>query len=395
MLKHPLQSGELEPTLSDLPFNVSLSDNPFPGLRPFSIDECHLFFGREGQVDEILVKLSKNQFVTVMGYSGSGKSSLMYCGLVPVLYGGFMTNTGPFWDVIVSRPGTSPINNLANSIVDFLVKENKIEESDKEIQRAVVSSVLRSGPNGLVEVSRYLQTYKAENVFFLIDQFEELFRFRQNDIDENAHNESLLYVNLMMTAVQQKEVPVYMALTMRSDFIGNCSVFPGLTQLINNSNYLVPQMTREQKRMAIEGPIAVGGGKISQRLIKRLLTDMGNDQDMLPILQHALMRTWDYWVENHEPNEVMDLRHYNAIGKITQALSQHANEAYDELTSREKEIAETLFKNITEKNQENKGLRRPGRLGSITHLAEANEQDVIKVVDHFRKVGRSFLMPAA
>ena len=395
MLKHTLQSGELEPTLSDIPFNVNLSDNPFPGLRPFSIDECHLFFGREGQVDEILVKLSKNQFVTVMGYSGSGKSSLMYCGLVPVLYGGFMTNTGPFWNVIVSRPGTSPINNLANSIVDFLVKENKVEESDKEIQHAIVSSVLRSGPNGLVEVSKYLQTYKAENIFFLIDQFEELFRFRGDEQDENAHNEALLYVNLMMTAVEQKEVPVYMALTMRSDFIGNCSVFPGLTQLINNSNYLVPQMTREQKRMAIEGPIAVGGGKISQRLIKRLLTDMGNDQDMLPILQHALMRTWDYWIENHEPNEVMDLRHYNAVGKITQALSQHANEAYDELTSREKEIAETLFKNITEKNQENKGLRRPGRLGSITHLAEANEQDVIKVVDHFRKVGRSFLMPAA
>src|SRR5262245_55960625 len=86
--------------------------NPFPGLRPFSVDECHLFFGREGQVDEILIKLSQNRFVTVLGYSGSGKSSLMSCGLVPVLYGGFMTQSGPHWNVIITRPGSSPIDNL-------------------------------------------------------------------------------------------------------------------------------------------------------------------------------------------------------------------------------------------------------------------------------------------
>jgi WD40 repeat protein len=395
MLKPSLRSGELEHSIPDVHFNVDRAVNPFPGLRPFSLDECHLFFGREGQVDEILVKLSHNRFVTVMGYSGSGKSSLMYCGLVPVLYGGFMTETGPFWNVIVSRPGTAPIANLADSIIDFLILQGKIKSSDREIHFAIISSVLRSGANGLIEITRYLQTQQTENVFFLIDQFEELFRYRDNVADESAHDEAQQYVNLMLTAVQQTKVPVYMALTMRSDFIGNCSVFPGLTHLINNSNYLVPQMGREQKRIAIEGPIAVAGGKISSRLIKRLLTDMGNDQDMLPILQHALMRTWDYWTENHEPGEVMDLRHYNAVGKITQALSQHANEAYDELTSREKEIAEILFKNITEKNQENKGLRRPGKLGLITALAEANEEDVIKVVDHFRKAGRSFLMPAA
>ncbi|MDQ2658707.1 MAG: hypothetical protein M3Y60_14890, partial [Bacteroidota bacterium] len=120
-----------------------------------------------------------------------------------------------------------------------------------------------------------------------------------------------------------------------------------------------------------------------------------NDQDQLPILQHALMRTWDFWGDNREPGEPLDLRHYHAVGKIYEALSQHANEAYDELTTRGKEIAQILFKTITEKSQENKGMRRPGRLGLIAQLAEADEDDVIYVVDHFRKVGRSFLMPGA
>lgn len=396
MLKEPLQAGEFESPVADTLVELNLREgNPFPGLRPFSIEESHLFFGREGQVDDILVKLSENRFVTVMGYSGSGKSSLMYCGLVPVLYGGFVTQTGPYWSVIISRPGTTPINNLAESIVEQLINEGRIEFSDKDIHQAIISSVLRSGPEGLVEVSRYLQSQTGENIFFLIDQFEELLRYKDNQTIEDAPNEAQLYVNMVLTAVQQTKVPVYVALTMRSDFIGNCSVFPGLTNWINHSNYLVPQMTRDQKKMVIEGPIAVAGGKIAPRLVKRLLSDVGNNQDQLPILQHALMRTWDYWLANREPGEPMDMRHYQGVGRISEALSLHANEAFDELTTRGKEIAEVLFKNITEKSPDNKGMRRPGRLGLIAQLAEAEEEDVIAVVEHFRRPGRSLLMPAA
>lgn len=396
MLKQPVDTGELEVPHAEPPVALELwGGNPFPGLRPFTIEECHLFFGREGQADEILLKLSQFRFVTVMGYSGSGKSSLMYCGLVPVLYGGFVTQTGPNWNAVISRPGNSPIRKLTESIVDNLVTHGRIEDTDRPIQEAVIESVLRSGPMGLVEVSRYLQNSMGENVFFLIDQFEELLRYREKSDFIGAHDEAQLYVNLILNAVSQTVIPVYVALTMRSDFIGNCSVFPRLTEYINRSNYLVPQMTREQKKMVIEGPIAVAGGRISQRLVKRLLSDVGNDQDQLPILQHVLMRTWDYWVANREGNESIDLRHYHAVGRIHEALSLHANEAYDELTTREKEIAEVLFKTITEKSQDNKGMRRPGRLGLIAQLAEAEEEDVIFVVDHFRRAGRSFLMPGA
>jgi hypothetical protein len=220
------------------------------------------------------------------------------------------------------------------------------------------------------------------------------FRFHEGVPEDEAFNDSQEYVNLILTAIQQQDTPVYTAVTMRSDFIARCSVFPGLTQKINQSNYLVPQMTREQKKMAIEGPVAVGGGRISQRLVKKLLNDMGKNQDQLPILQHALMRTWDYWVANREEGEPMDLRHYNAVGKVSQALSQHANESFEELSPRDKEIAEVLFKSITEKSVDNKGMRRPSKLSLVAELADADAEEVMSVVEHFRKPGRSFLMPA-
>ncbi len=384
------ETAQLADTLVEIHPNL---DNPFPGLRPFTVEECHLFFGREGQVDDMLVKMAQHRFVAVMGHSGSGKSSLMYCGMLPVLFGGFITESGPHWHVISTRPGASPIDSLCNSIIEFLIENNRIDESEKAIHKAIINSVLRSGPDGLIEISRYLQQEKNDNVFFLVDQFEEIFRHFDSG-KEGAIDDAQLYVNLILNAVNQTKIPAYVSITMRSDFMGNCSSFSGLTELINSSNYLVPQMTREQKKMVIEGPVAVSGGKISKRLVKKLLSDIGNNQDQLPILQHALMRTWEFWLNNREVGEPMDIRHYNAIGKISQALSQHANETYDELSSRDKGIAEVLFKSITEKNQENKGMRRPCRLALVAELAEASEEDVMNVVEHFRMTGRSFLMPS-
>ena len=363
--------------------------NPFPGLRPFTINESHLFFGREAHVEEVLSKLALNRFVTVMGYSGSGKSSLISCGVVPVVYGGFMTGVSPDWDVISTRPGSDPLANLARSIQ--VSKESSYSNREQQqIDRRVMSSLLRSNPASLYDVLSDRDNEAGRNTLIFIDQFEELFRFADHGEDEA--NDARLYTNLIIDACRS-EKPIYIAITMRSDYVGECSKYPGLTQLINESNYLVPQMSRDQKRMAIEGPVAVGGGRISARLLKRLLNDLGDNQDQLPIMQHALMRTWDYWLKNRQDNEPIDISHYNAIGQIEQALSQHANETFDELTSREKEIAEVLFKSLSEKTSNSFGMRRPVRLGLVAELAEATDDEVIAVVEKFRAPGRSFLMP--
>jgi WD40 repeat protein/energy-coupling factor transporter ATP-binding protein EcfA2 len=384
-----MREQELEQEEFDSHGNALLR-NPFPGLRPFGIEEGHLFFGREGQVDEVLVKLAKNRFVTLMGYSGSGKSSLIYCGVIPVVYGGFMTNAGSDWNIVTTRPGTSPINNLAKSIL-FSEGIINLNSEESTIRQRVLSSVLRSNSQGLVGALAKLYQQNGQNTLIFIDQFEELFRHGDSGIE--GAEEARLFVNLLLDACQTNEAPIYIAITMRSDYVGECAKFPGLTQMINESNYLVPQMTREQKRIAIEGPVSVGGGSISKRLLKRLLNEIGDNQDQLPIMQHALMRTWDYWLKNREEGEPIDIGHYNAVGKISEALSQHANETFDELIPREKEIAEVLFKLLAEKNTNNFGMRRSVKLGTVAELADATEDEVILVVEKFREPGRSFLMP--
>ena len=90
--------------------------NPFPGLRPFETDEYHLFFGREGQSDELIKRLSVTRFLAVVGTSGSGKSSLIRAGLLPALHGGLMPGAGSSWRVALIRPGHDPIGNLAHEL---------------------------------------------------------------------------------------------------------------------------------------------------------------------------------------------------------------------------------------------------------------------------------------
>src|SRR6202158_413398 len=91
-------------------------DNPFPGLRPFSEDEEHLFFGRESQVDTMVDKLAATGFLAVVGTSGSGKSSLVNCGLRPALHRGLMAKAGSLWRVAQLRPGGDPLDSLAYAL---------------------------------------------------------------------------------------------------------------------------------------------------------------------------------------------------------------------------------------------------------------------------------------
>jgi len=369
--------------------------NPFPGLRPFGIEESYLYFGREGQSDEVLAILEKNRFVNILGSSGTGKSSLMFSGVIPTLHGGFISKAGNEWEIISAKPGLNPIRNLAEGFKKHIEGKSQDENSDfthKLINEFLFEAVLHKSTKGLSDLYKLNKHLKGKNLLLYLDQFEEIFRFRR--LGETRHiNESLAYVNLILEAIKQTEVPIYVALSMRSDFLGDCEQFSELTNKINDSHYLIPQMTREQKKLVITGPVAVGNSKISNRLVQRLLNDMGDRYDQLPVLQHALMRTWDYWKETGKEQEQLDFIHYEAIGGVNEALSRHADEAFYELNEDEKEICEKLFKTITEKRSDNDGIRRPTPLKEIAQIVDEEEHVLIKIIDKFRIEGRALLTP--
>ncbi|HKB68888.1 MAG TPA: hypothetical protein VKC61_23805 [Pyrinomonadaceae bacterium] len=376
--------------------------NPFPGLRPFESTETHLFFGRDGQSEELLRRLKRTRFLAVVGTSGSGKSSLVRAGLLPALQGGLMASAGSDWRIAILRPGSDPIGNLARALAAPAVLGSPVEK-DLSMQAVMAETKLRRSSLGLVELVSRARTKldeqgqqqfpDYENLLVVVDQFEELFRFKQLIEEENSQEDAAAFVKLLLEAVGQKSEKIYVVLTMRSDFLGDCSQFWELPEAINNGQYLIPRMTRDERREAISGPVAVGQGTISEPLVNQLLNDVGDNPDQLPILQHALMRTWDYWLDHRRNSNPIDIADYNAIGGMAEALSRHADEAYAELNDRQKAIAEKLFKGLTEKGTDNREIRRPMEVGEICDLTGASEAAVIAVIEVFRREGRSFLMP--
>src|SRR5262245_12814805 len=378
--------------------------NPFPGLRPCEIDESHLFFGRSGQSQQLIAKLSATRFLAVVGTSGSGKSSLARAGLLPALYGGFMTGAGSAWRVAIMRPGADPIDNLARAL-NYTEVFGSEDPENNALQVAITEATLRRRSLGLVEAVRQANMPATENLLVVVDQFEEIFRVEQGRRDEGYENDKAAFIKLLLGAKNQTETPIYVALTMRSDYLGDCAQFWDLPEAINEGQYLIPRLTREQRRAAVTGPVAVSGGEITPRLVNRLLNDVGDNPDQLPILQHALMRTWDEWANKtpahnavHE-GDAIDLCCYEAIGGMAQALSRHADEAFDEvggeMGARGQQIAEKMFKALTEKSADNRETSRPIPLGEICDVTEASAVEVISVIEKFRAPGRSFLTPQA
>lgn len=362
--------------------NMTKTLNPYPGLRPFRNDESHLFFGRENQVQEVLDKLIENRFIAIVGTSGIGKSSFMYCGVMPNLTIDYQTHWASQWESIVCRPGEDPIKNLSKAIAPL-----NTEETSEDF----IYASLCENSKGLINTISPLYAKNQKNYLVFIDQFEELFRFQNNS--NELTEESSFFIKLLVEAIEQSDVPIYVIITLRSDFIGDCSVSPSLTEHINDSQFLIPQMTREEKRLAITGPAAVMGATIDEPLVEEILNEVSNNLDSLPVMQHTLMRMWQYWQENASKNEPIQRMHYNAIGGLHKALSIHANQTFNELDEHHQAICEKVFKAITEKNGDRR-VRRPTKFKDIVIMADArDENDVKHVIEHFRAQGKTLLMP--
>jgi WD40 repeat protein/ABC-type sugar transport system substrate-binding protein len=382
---------------------VTAAANPFPGLRPFREEEEYLFFGRERQVDSMIDRLAATHLLAVVGTSGSGKSSLVNCGLRPALHRGLMSAAGSAWRVAQFRPGGDPIRALARALAKPGVLFGDLAFEGLSLEQ-IVETTLRLSKLGLLDLYQQAQPERGVNLLVVADQFEELFRFREpagrrEAAERGAGEAATALVNLLLEAQGQSEWPIYVVLTMRSDFLGDCAQFPGLPEAVNFGQYLVPRLTRDERRAAIAGPVAVGGAELDPALLTRLINDVGDNPDQLSILQHALNRTWACWQE-HGSDGPLRLAHYEEIGTMTRALDLHAEQTFGALAGeRPRWICERVFKALTVLGSDRRGTRRPTRFGALCALVGAEGADetakVEAVLAPFRHPACSFLMPPA
>lgn len=374
--------------------------SPYPGLRPFREGEAELFFGRESQIDAMLTKLETHRFLAVVGSSGCGKSSLVRAGLIPALEEGYLSEAPPPWLVVDMRPGDAPLDRLAEAILrsrrPFVGSSLPVEHA-----AAMQAATLRRGPLGFIEALREAGVPPDMRVLLLVDQFEELFRFRDGSPGkasgtEAQRNEAAAFVELSLQTARQGERPIYVLVTMRSDFMGDCDAFLGLPEAVNDGQFLAPRLTREQLAEVIRRPAELFGARVDEALVNRLLNELGNDPDQLPVLQHALMRLWTrkQKVEANTPGlGFLGVEDYALTGGLQNALSLHADEALGSLDDPGQRIAERMFRCLSDGGIDSRLTRRLATVQEIADVAGASIDQVITVADAFRRADRSFLVP--
>ena len=374
------------------------SAQPYVGLRPFERADSLYFFGRRGQVIELLERLHHHRFLGVVGGSGCGKSSLVGAGLVPALLGGFLVEGRDRWRIATVRPSDAPLWNLSSAVASI---EGDAEDDDAA---RLFAEVTDRHLGGVVDyLSPRLGT--RTHLLLLVDQFEEIFAFRggSGDLPDaridpakrrellRRRQEAFAFVDLLIQLARTAAPSVYVVVTMRTDFLGDCELFYELPEAINQGVYLVPRLTRDELREAVEGPALLVGAQLSQRLLDLVLNELGDRTDRLPILQHALFRTYERWVDVGATGPI-DVSHYIAVGGLEDALAEHAADALAEC---EPTHAQRVFQSLTDTDVNRRHIRRPVPLGQLVEETGLGEPAVRQVLDTFGRDDRHFVVQRA
>ena len=352
--------------------------NPFPGLRPFVPEDSNLFFGRDQESDEIIMKLLKNRYISVIGASGSGKSSLVYGGVLPKILN-LKIRESSVWRIISLRPGNDPFGSLAEALSNGVT-----DNSQKTIDKSIILSDLLNNPGSFSDVVNKYLIKHDDNVILVIDQFEELFRYQIHGETEILNSSVKKFIDFLVDSVSKPDVNIFIILTLRTEYLGECSQFKGLTTFINNSNYFVPEMEIGNWREVIEGPVKFSGAEIEPELVELILSDLKGRTDQFSVLQHALMRTWLQWQKLDEPDKPLSRADYELAGTMDNAISLHGEEVYEKLSLRGREICSSLFKTITRKSSDSKELRQPSQVETIKLIAGCSQDELFEVIEKFR-----------
>jgi WD40 repeat protein len=364
-------------------------NNPFPGLRPYSTDEKELFFGREAESPEILTKLLANRFLAVTGAPGSGKTSLINCIIIPGLRA--MTGAGEKGvKVLYFSPGADPLAELVKVLMhelSSLCSDDECSELTGEIINAVEGSAEK--------VLRKISGDGKTKLLIVADRFGDIFSSDIQPPPREKQAGNMALINILTAAVSMASPEVFVVVAMDAGQISACSQFKALTRLINNSNYVVPWMGHDYYRDVAEKPVIKAGAVIDDELTEVLAGDAGKDPGTLPLLQHALMRTWEQWEQSGYHGNPLGITDYRIAGGVRSSVSLHGDEIYGHLDENEKQICEKIFKAITGKGSDNKAIRRPLSFSSLQHVTGCTADELKAVTGRFSDPSVSFLTPGS
>jgi len=336
---HIEDEPEIIERLLDLARSARQEDAPAPGMPPykgllfFEEQDAELFFGRETLAQHLAERISdlvidsSSRLLTVVGASGSGKSSLVRAGLAVEL-----KHAG--WAVRIFTPGANPLKALETQL--------ELDQDKAESERSLI----------------------------LVDQFEETFTL--------CHDEAkrILFIERLLHLAQEPSGKTAFLIALRADFYSHCAQYPSLRQAVAAQQEYIGQMTAIELRRAIEEPAKHGGWEFEPGLVDLLLSDIGAhgtsepEPGALPLLSHALLATWE-----RRRGRTFTLEGYRASGGVRGAIAETAESVFkDQLNQTQQELARNVFLRLTELGEGTEDTRRRAALNELVRQSEEATQ---------------------
>ncbi|WP_287663104.1 S-layer homology domain-containing protein [Microcystis sp. M049S2] len=322
---------------------------PYRGLFHFGPGDAEYFFGRKSFIKNLFQATQTRNFIPLLGASGSGKSSVVFAGLVPKL------QQESHWQFTHFRPGSDPFHALALALVPLYT--TNLNETERLAQARQLANYLRDGDISLADVvAQIQQNYPSERVLVIADQFEELYTLcpdetiRRNFLDK-------------LTTSPFERVGMVLVLTMRADFLGNALSYRPFADVLQNTDLKLGPMNREELTEVIEKPAQKLGVTLEAGLVKRILDDVESEPGNLPLLEFALTELW----QRRQGQQLTHLA-YTEIGEVQGALARHANEEYDKLSEAQRKEVRRIFIQLVrpgEGTEDTRRLATKAELGAV------------------------------
>ncbi|MCP6760896.1 MAG: CHAT domain-containing protein [Fischerella sp. CENA71] len=348
---------------------------PYRGLFAFQVEDAPFFFGREKFTEQLEDAVRRERLVTVIGPSGSGKSSAVFAGLIPRL-----CSQGN-WQTLDFRPGDRPFHALAFELMRCL--EPHLEsENDRLRETRKLAIDLQQEPEALRDaIERIIWKNPGTRLLMVIDQFEELYTLCSKQ-ECQSFLERLLAV---VKTVNRYHLHLTLVLTLRADFLGYALSDRSFADVIPVADQMLGPMNPLELEQAITQPAKLFGVGIEPSLTELMLEEiMPNGKAMepgyLPLVEFTLTQLW-------EKQRDAQLTHnaYKELGGIKEAIAHYADQVFEQLNEEQKERVRRIFVQLVRPGHPREGTPDTRRIANRRQLGEEN-WDLIQHLANVRLV---------
>ena len=346
-------------------------DNPYKGLQAFQAGDAHDFYGRDKLIEKLISRLQEDvqyrRFLSIVGPSGSGKSSVTRAGLVPALWRGDLPGSDN-WYIVDFLPGDRPLDELEVALLKVAGNANlNLREQ------------LTRDTHGLIRAANLILPDDSSELLIVIDQFEEVFTLVENE-DDRKH-----FLGLLKNAITDERSRVRIITTLRADYYDRPLQYPEFGELMRNRVETVLPLSADELEQAIRLPAENVGIRFEDGLVSKIVSDVHYQPGALPLLQYALTELFE-----RRDGRNLTLAAYTDIGGTGGALAKRADEIYLEGNDEGQELVRQLFLRLVTLGEGAEDTRRRVERAELLEIAGGQSDAKNRIPT--TSVGTAFLL---